>query len=145
MYHPQGKETQWIKLCLSQGSIFVFFEGARQSCWRGDKTTRRVRVRVLALLENPWRVRVRVLAILENPWRDRVLDPARLKNPRGERVLDRWFEARDLSVGILVLSPWIKERGRGCPLMGHEPRTMDLNGTKFNKWKKNLKRKKSLY
>ncbi len=35
---------------------------------RGDKTTRRVRVRVrvLALQENPRRDRVRVLALLEN-------------------------------------------------------------------------------
>jgi hypothetical protein len=32
-------------------------------------------------------------------------------------VLDRWFEARDASVGILVLGQWSKERGRGCPLM----------------------------
>ena len=100
---------------------------------RGDKRTRRFRVRVLALRENPRRVRVRVLALLENPRRDRLLDPALRENPRRERVLDCWFEARGSSVDILVLGLWIKERGQGCPLMGHEPRTMDLNGTKFNK------------
>jgi hypothetical protein len=33
---------------------------------RGDQTTRRVRVQVLALLENPRRDRVRVLALLQN-------------------------------------------------------------------------------
>jgi hypothetical protein len=43
---------------------------------RGDKTTQRVRVRVLALLENPPRDRVRVLALLENPRRNQVRDPA---------------------------------------------------------------------
>ncbi len=37
---------------------------------RGDKRTRRLQVRVLALRENPRRVRVRVLALLENPRRD---------------------------------------------------------------------------
>ncbi len=55
---------------------------------RGDKTTRRVQVRVLALLENPRRDQVRVLALLENPRRDWVLDPALLETPRRERVLD---------------------------------------------------------
>ncbi len=109
--------------------------GVTKAVDRGDKRTRRLRVRVLALRENPWRVRVRGLALLENPQRDRVLEPALRENPRRERVLDRWFEARDFSVDILILVPWIKERGRGCPLMGHEPRTMDLYGTKFNKWK----------
>ncbi len=101
----------------------------------GDKRFRRLRVRVLALWENPRQVRVRVLALLENPQRDRVLEPALRENPRRELVLDRWFEAHDSSVDILILVPWIKERGQGCPLMGHEPRTMDLYGTKFNKWK----------
>ncbi len=48
---------------------------------RGDKRTRRLRVRVLALRENSRRVRV--------------MEPALLENPRRERVLDRWFEARD--------------------------------------------------
>jgi hypothetical protein len=91
----------------------------------GDKRTRRLRV--LALWENHRRVRVRVLAFLENPRRDWVLEPALRENPRRERVLDRWFQAQDSSVDILILGPWIKERGRGCPLMGHEPRTMDLN------------------
>jgi hypothetical protein len=43
---------------------------------RGDKTTRRVRARVLALLENPWRDRVRVLTLQENPRRERVRDLA---------------------------------------------------------------------
>jgi hypothetical protein len=70
---------------------------------RGDKTTRRVRAQVLALLENPRRDRVRVLTLQENPRRERVWDPALRENPRRERVLDHWFEARDSSVDILVL------------------------------------------
>ncbi len=99
---------------------------------RGDKTTRPVRVRVLALLENPWRVWEQVLALLENPQRVRVLDPSRLKNPRQERVLDRWFEARDSLVDIIVLVPWIEygTRTRMSTDGWLEPWTMDLNGTK---------------
>ena len=99
---------------------------------RGDKRTRRLRVRVLALRENPRRVRVRVLALLENPRRDRVLDPALRENPRRGRVLDRWFEARDSSVDILVLVPWFEygTRTRMSTDGWLEPRTMDLNGTK---------------
>jgi hypothetical protein len=112
--------------------LFTVFKN-RKAVDRGDKRTRRLRVRVLALPENPRRVRVRVLALLENPRRVRVRVLALRENPRREGVLNRWFEARGSSVDILVLGPWIKERGRGCPLMGHEPRTMDLHGTKFNK------------
>ncbi len=67
---------------------------ANKAVERGDKSTRRVRVRVLALRENPRRDRVRVLALLENPRRDRVRVLAYRENPRRERVLDRWFEAR---------------------------------------------------
>ncbi len=100
---------------------------------RGDKSTRRLRGRVLALRENNRRYRGRVSTLQEKARRCRCLGPALRENHRRGRVLDRWFEARDSSMGILVLGPWSKERGRGCPLMGHEPRTMDLNGTKFNK------------
>ena len=53
--------------------------GLSKAVGRGDQTTRRVRVRVFAVLENPRRVRVLVSALLENPRRD--------------RVLDRWIEA----------------------------------------------------
>jgi hypothetical protein len=110
--------------------LIVFgFNHSTKAVGRGDKTTRRVRARVLTLRENPQRDRVRVLALLENPPGDRELDPALRENPRRERVIDHWFEAGDSSVDILILGPWIKERGRGCPLMGHEPRPMDLNGT----------------
>jgi len=112
----------------------MFLEGITgKAVGRGDKTTQRVRARAQALLENPRRDRLRVLTLEENPCQERVRDPALRENPRQEPVLDRWFKARDSSVDILVLCPWIKERGRGCPLIGHEPRTMDLNGTKFNK------------
>ena len=129
--------TQWAVADTCYGSCYPWAWTDRchgsKAVNRGDKRTRRLRGRVLALRENPRRVRVRVLALLENPQRDRVLEPALRENPCQERVLDRWFEARDSSMDILVLVPWIKERGRGCPLMGHEPRTMDLYGTKFNK------------
>jgi hypothetical protein len=112
----------------------MFLEGITgKAVGRGDKTTQRVRARAQALLENPRRDRLRVLTLEENPCQERVREPALQENPRQEPVLDRWFKARDSSVDILVLCPWIKERGRGCPLIGHEPRTMDLNGTKFNK------------
>ncbi len=70
---------------------------------RGDKTTWRVQAQLLALLENPRLDRVRVLTIQENPCRERVCYPALRENPRRERVLDRWFEARDSSVDILIL------------------------------------------
>jgi hypothetical protein len=60
---------------------------------RGDQTTGRVQVRVLALLENPQRVRVRVLSLLENPRLDRVRALALLENLRQDRGVDRWFEA----------------------------------------------------
>ncbi len=98
----------------------------------GDKTTRPVWVRVLALIENPWRVWVRVLALLENPRRVRVFDPARLKNPCRERVLNHWFEGSRLVSG--------HHRPRSMDRVGTrtrmstdgwlEPWTMDLNGTK---------------
>jgi hypothetical protein len=69
----------------------------------------------------------------KKPRQDPVLDPARLQKPRRERVLDRWFEARDSSVDILVLVPWIEyeTRTRISTEGWLEPRTMDLNGTKF--------------
>ena len=92
--------------------------GVTKAVDRGDKRTRRLRVRVLALLENPQR--------------DRVIEPALRENPRRERVLDRWFEARDSSVDILVLVPWFEygTRTRMSTDGWLEPQTMDLNGTK---------------
>ncbi len=92
-------------------------------------------MQVFGLLENLRRDRVRVLALLQNPRRGRVLDPARLQKPRRERVLDRWLEARDSSVDIFVLVPWFEygTRTRMSTDWWLDPRTMDLNGTKFNK------------
>jgi hypothetical protein len=112
----------------SQQHSLVIFKAVDQ----GDKRTRRLRLRVLALRENPRRVRVRVLALLENPRRDRVIEPALRENPRRERVLDRWFEARDSAVDILVLVPWFEygTRTRMSTDGWLEPQTMDLNGTK---------------
>jgi hypothetical protein len=86
---------------------------------RGDKRTRRLRVRVLALRENPRRVRVRVLALLENPRRDRVIEPALRENSRRERVLiagsrleTRQWTSSSSFYGLSM------ERGQECPLMG---------------------------
>jgi hypothetical protein len=94
---------------------------------RGDKRTRRLRGRGLALRENHRRFRGRVITLQEKA--RRCLSPALRENHRRGRVLDRWSEARDSSVGIVVLGPRSKERERECLLMGHEPRTMNRNGT----------------
>ena len=48
---------------------------------RGDKRTRRFRVRVLALRENPRRVHVRVTTLQEKARRGRVLDPVLRDTP----------------------------------------------------------------
>jgi hypothetical protein len=58
------------------------FPVCRKAVGRGDKTTRQVRARVLALLGNPRQDRVRVLTLQENPHRERVRDPALQENPR---------------------------------------------------------------
>jgi hypothetical protein len=43
-----------IRCSIAEYYIFVFpYRGSVKAVERGDKTTRRVRVRVLALLENP--------------------------------------------------------------------------------------------
>ncbi len=60
---------------VNKGSdIFVPRRDVTKAVRRGDQTTRRERVRVLALLEKARRDRVRVLALLEKARRDRVLD-----------------------------------------------------------------------
>jgi hypothetical protein len=87
-FSPQPPQQCWASTChlstfyftLYRGCGFAYLYDRSKAVGREDKTTRRVRVRVLALLENPRRVRVRVLALLENPRRD----PAHLKNPRRE-------------------------------------------------------------
>jgi hypothetical protein len=71
---------------------------------RGDKRTRRLRVRVLALRENPRRDRLLDPALRENPLRERVL--------AGSRLETRQWKSSSSFHGLSM------ERGQECPLMG---------------------------
>ncbi len=69
-----------LTYALLPPALFLLFPACK-AVGRGDKRTQPLRVRVLALRENPWRVRVIEPALLENPRRDRVIAPALREKP----------------------------------------------------------------
>ncbi len=90
---------------------------------RGDKRTRRLRGRVLALRET-----------IDDSEAESLLSKKRLADADASAQLSEKTIAEDeylIAGPRLETGPWSKVRGRGCPLMGHEPRTMDLNGTEL--------------
>ncbi len=64
----------------------------RKAVGRGDKTSRRVRVRVLALIEKAHRDRVSRYLGDQTTRRDRVRVLALLEKAHRDRVLDRWIK-----------------------------------------------------
>ncbi len=104
----------------SEMAVFVYqLIVVRRGVWvgvfvrRGDKTSRRVRVRVLALLENPQTRSSTRFCYSQEPRRDRVRVLALLENPRRDEIeLSMVQGSRHSSMDILVLAPWIENGTR---------------------------------